>query len=254
MPLKLAFDATGDGPPVVILHGLFGSSRNWRTIAHALAPHHRVYCVDLRNHGSSPWDGSMAYPEMAADVASLIESERLVQPVLVGHSMGGKTAMALALTRPELVGRLVVVDIVPVSYPDRFTGYLDAMRSVDTAALTKRGDAMSHMAARVRDAGVVAFLMQNLVARDGHFDWRLNLSAIAKELPLLGGFPSELLLRRFLGPTKLIHGSLSDYVQPDNLAVMRTSFPDLQEVSIDGAGHWVHAERPAEFLDALDLR
>ena len=133
MPLQLAFETFGEGPPAVILHGLFGSGRNWRGIAQALSARYRVYCVDLRNHGASPWAATMSYPEMAADVRMLIETEGLDRPVVIGHSMGGKTAMALALESPATVGRLVVVDIAPASYPDQVPPYLDAMRGVDTS-------------------------------------------------------------------------------------------------------------------------
>jgi esterase len=253
MALQLAFEATGDGPPVVILHGLFGSSRNWRSIAKALAPQYRVYCVDLRNHGQSPWAASMSYPELAEDVRMLIESEGLASPVVVGHSMGGKTAMALALAHPELLGRLIVVDIAPVAYQDRFSTYLEAMQAVDAHALTKRSEAMQLMAQRIRDVDVVGFLMQNLVARDDHFDWRLNLAAIGAAVPVLSGFPAELLLRRYPGPATLIYGALSDYVRAEDRTSLSESFPAMRLVEIEGAGHWVHADRPAEFFAALEL-
>ena len=251
MPLQLAFEATGEGPPVVILHGLFGSSRNWRSVAKALASHHRVYCVDLRNHGESPWAESMTYAEMADDVRMLMGSERLDRPVVIGHSMGGKTAMALALETPAAIGRLIVVDIAPVSYADRFTEYLQAMQAVDTQSLTKRADAAQLMANKIADADVVGFLMQNLVPRDDHFDWRLNLAAIGNAIPVLRGFPEELLMRCFRGPTTLIRGSLSDYVKSADLEVFEEAFPNTRVIDIDGAGHWVHADKPVEFLAAL---
>jgi pimeloyl-ACP methyl ester carboxylesterase len=253
MPLQLAFEATGYGPAVVILHGLFGSSRNWRSIARALAPRHRVVCVDMRNHGRSPAAASMSYREMAADVRVLIESEGLDRPVLVGHSMGGKTAMALALENPGLLGRLVVVDIAPVSYADRFTPYVDAMSSVNPATTADRAEAMRRMSEKIPDAATVAFLMQNLTARDGHFDWLLNLPAIGAAIPALCQFPTELAARRCEIPATLVTGSLSDYVRPADLAAFAGMFPRLRQVEIEGAGHWVHADRPAEFLAALDL-
>jgi esterase len=251
MSLQLEIDVVGDGSPVVILHGLFGSSRNWRGIAQALADQHRVYCVDLRNHGRSPWAATMSYPEMADDVRSLIKAERLERPTVIGHSMGGKTAMALALRNPEMVGQLTVVDIAPVGYTDRFSGYLEAMRAIDTSALAKRADAMQEMVERIKDADVAGVLMQNLVLYDEHFDWRLNLPVIAAEMHVLCGFPPELLLRRFKGPSTLIRGGLSDYVQPGDEAAITEPFPAMRVVEIEGAGHWVHADRPAEFLAAL---
>ena len=178
MPLPLAFEATGAGPPVVILHGLLGSSRNWQSVAKALASRHRVLCVDQRNHGRSPWAPTMGYSEMAADVRLLIEAQGLERPTLIGHSMGGKTAMVLALETPAAVGQLVVVDIAPVSYPDRFSSYVEAMQRVDVAHLTKRADANLQLATRLQDVDIVGFLMQNLVSQGSHFDWRVNLAAI----------------------------------------------------------------------------
>jgi pimeloyl-ACP methyl ester carboxylesterase len=237
----------------VILHGLLGSSRNWQSVARALAPHHRVLCVDLRNHGRSPWAPTMGYAEMAADVRALIEAQRLERPVVIGHSMGGKTAMALALETPEAIGRLVVVDIAPVSYPDRFSSYVEAMQRVDMEHLTRRADATLQLATRIQDMDVVGFLMQNLVSQGSHFDWRVNLAAIGSSMPALSGFPAESLSRHYSGPTTLIRGALSDYVQPGDVEVMRAAFLDLSVVDIQGAGHWVHADRPAEFLAALGL-
>ena len=251
MALQLAFEAVGDGPSVVILHGLLGSSRNWRGVAKALAPSHRVFSVDLRNHGQSPWAPTMSYSEMAADVRMLIGSEGLGAPVVIGHSMGGKTAMVLALETPALVGNLVIVDIAPVSYPDRFSDYLEVMSAVDTNALTKRADAMQLLTQRIHDNDVVGFLMQNLVAQGSHFDWRVNLPAISAEMSSITGFPAELLLRRYVKPTALIRGSLSDYVQSEDLKAFLGAFPELRVIDVKSAGHWVHADRPADFLAAL---
>ena len=253
MSLQLAFEALGDGPPVVVLHGLFGSGRNWRGVAAALAAQHRVLCVDLRNHGRSPWAASMTYAEMAADVRALIRSEGLDRPAVIGHSMGGKVAMTLALESPESVGRLVVVDIAPVSYGDRLTPYVDAMLSLQPGAGADRAGLARQMLDRIPDASVVGFLMQNLTVRDDHFDWRLNLAAIGAAVPGLCDFPPELAAHRFLGPTTLITGSLSDHVSPVALAAFAEPFPQLRAVEIEGAGHWVHADRKTEFVAALGL-
>jgi esterase len=253
MALQLAFEAIGDGPPVVVLHGLFGSRRNWRSIAQALSAHHRVFCVDLRNHGASPWAATMSYPEMAADVRMLIESEALDRPVIIGHSMGGKTAMMLALESPAAVGRLIVIDIAPVAYADLMTPYLEAMRGIDTGAVKQRADVMRQMSERIPDAQTVAFLMQNLVVRDDHFDWRLNLPAIGSALQSLCGFPAEAPRRSYRGAATLIFGSLSEYVRPLDPSVITDVFPTMRLVEIEGAGHWVHVDRPAELIAALDL-
>ena len=251
MALQLAFEATGDGPPVIILHGLFGSSSNWRSIARAMAPRYRVLCVDQRNHGASPWAESMDYVEMAADVQALIRDQHLQRPVVVGHSMGGKTAMALALSRPDVIGGLVVVDIAPVAYHDRMSSYVEAMRSLDAAGLASRSEAQRRLAERLPDPTTAAFLVQNLVIRNDHFDWRLNLFAIGAAVSTLSGFPPELLERRYDGPTTLITGARSDYVTAGDKAAFGRLFPDLEVCTIEGAGHWVHADRPVEFVAAL---
>ena len=259
MPLTLEFEETGAGPPVVILHGLFGASRNWRSVAQALAPQHRVLCVDLRNHGASPWADSMGYLEMAADVQALIARQRLHQPLLVGHSMGGKTAMALALQNPAAIGGLVVVDIAPVAYADRMTPYVQAMAGLDLAGLAGRAVAQSRLAERLAgllagrraDPGVVGFLLQNLVSHDGRFDWRLNLAAISAAVPGLSGFPAELRGRQYGGPSMLVYGTQSDYVTPGHAADFVDWFPQSRQIAIAGAGHWLHAEQPAAFIAAL---
>ena len=254
MPLQLAFEELGEGPPVVVLHGLFGSGRNWRGVAGALAAQHRVLCVDLRNHGKSPWTDVMTYRDMAADVLALIRSERLDRPVVIGHSMGGKTAMTLALESPESVGRLIVVDIAPVSYADRLTPYVEAMLSLKPQAASDRAEVMRHFVERnISDAAVVTFLMQNLTVRNDHFDWQLNLPAIGAAVPALCAFPPELAARRFNGLATLITGALSDYVSPADREAFVERFPQAQTVEIDGAGHWVHADRRTEFVAALGL-
>lgn len=251
MALQLAFESTGEGSPVLILHGLFGSSSNWRSVARALAPQHRVVCVDLRNHGASPWADAMDYREMAADVGALIERLQLVRPSVVGHSMGGKTAMALALENPGAVGNLVVIDIAPVSYVDRMTVYVEAMRGIDAARLASRTEAQRRLIELLPDPATAPFLLQNLVSRNDHFDWRLNLAAIGAAVPTLSSFPSELLGRRYDGPTTLITGTGSDYVSAADHPAFTGLFPAAQMVAIEGAGHWVHADKPVEFVAAL---
>ena len=165
MALQLAFEDTGTGPPVVVLHGLFGSGANWRSVARALAPHHRVLCVDLRNHGHSPWTDSMDYLEMADDVRALIARQGLSRPTVVGHSMGGKTAMALALAQPEALKRLIVVDIAPRSYHDALSSYAQAMRSVDLMAAASRAEVQRQLQALLPDASV-ARLAERLASND----------------------------------------------------------------------------------------
>lgn len=251
MPLDLAFEATGDGPPVVILHGLFGSGSNWRRVASELAGSHRVLAVDLRNHGASPWADSMSYLDMADDVLRLLLRERLSRPAVIGHSMGGKVAMALALMHPKQVGQLTVVDIAPLPYADRLSAFAEAMRAIDTLHAASREEVRQRLAGLVPDAGVVPFLMQNLVARNAHFDWRLNLGAILGAIPTLCGFPPELRGLRYTRPVQVIAGARSDYVAQSDGEAFRPMFPQARVEVIEEACHWVHADRPAAFIAAV---
>ena len=252
MAVRLEFDDTGGGgAPVLLLHGLFGARGNWRSVARALAPSRRVVSVDLRNHGASPWADSMGYFEMADDVLRLIDRLGLERPSVLGHSMGGKVAMALALGYPGLLASLVVVDIAPVAYGDRFSSIARTMASIDAAAVTSRAEVQRLLAQTIPDAGTVAFLAQNLVAGDARFDWRINLAAISASMPDLCAFPADLSGGCFQGPTTLIAGGTSDFVSAADRAAFATLFPRLRCVEIDGAGHWVHADRPDEFVQAV---
>ena len=252
MTLELAHDGFGEsGPPVVILHGLLGSARNWTSIAKELAASHRVFALDLRNHGRSPWAGTMSFDEMAGDVAAFMERHGLGAVTLIGHSLGGKVAMHLALTRPELVERLLVIDVAPVAYPHTFGPFIEAMRQVDLAAVKRRSDADLQLLEAVPDAVLRNFLLQNLVKTDAGFVWRVNLEALAANMDELLGFPTPAADAAYGGPTLFIAGSRSQYVQPEHRPLIERLFPKAETVVIAGAGHWLHAERPAEFLAAV---
>jgi pimeloyl-ACP methyl ester carboxylesterase len=250
-PLPLAVVRSGSGPAVVILHGLLGRARNWLSIARRLDKHYTTFLLDLRNHGASPWSDEMSYPAMAADVATLIEAERLGAVRLVGHSMGGKVAMALALTRPELVARLVVVDIAPTAYQG-YEAYIRAMQAVDLEALTRRAEADAALAPAIPEAAMRAFLLQNLDLVDGRLAWQPNLAVLLAAMPALSGFPAELADRRFSGPAWCLRGERSPYVGPAEEAALRHHFPGIQILTVPGAGHWPHAEQPAAFLRLLE--
>jgi esterase len=249
--LNLTCESLGSGPSLVVLHGLFGSSGNWRGVARELAATHKVHCVDLRNHGASPWADSMSYLEMADDVVQIIDRLGLERPSVMGHSMGGKTAMALALRHPERVGRLIVVDIAPMPYADTSTPFAEAMRSADVVAAATRAEVQRRLQQAVPERAVVPFLMQNLVTRNDHFDWRLNLLGISAAMPQLCAFPSALLGSRFTGPLTVIAGANSRYVARHDGASFRPLFSDVRVEVIEGAGHWVHADQPAAFLASV---
>lgn len=257
---ELAVRTVGqDGPHVMFLHGLFGQGRNFTTLAKRLAEGGRqVSMVDLPNHGHSPWSAGHSYPQMAEQVTALLAKQP--EPVvLVGHSMGGKVAMTVALSRPELVRALVVVDIAPVSYPpgrvgSPFAEYVQAMRSIDLSALHERSEADAVLQPVVPDAGVRAFLLQSLVrdpSADPPWRWRLNLPVLAEHLGELTQFPDPVPGAHYDGPVLWIAGASSGYVSPADRPAMDAWFPQTRLVRIKGAGHWVHSEQPSVFLDVL---
>lgn len=246
------------GPHVVLLHGLFGQGRNFTTLARRMAATgHRVTMVDLPNHGHSPWRPTHHYPDLAAEVAGLLAA--LDEPVtLVGHSMGGKVAMLVALTRPELVGGLVVVDIAPITYPaaragSPFEAYVAAMAALDLHTLRDRSAADAALAPVVGEASVRAFLLQSLVRDPGAtppWRWRLNLEVLAEHLDELRTFPPPA-GRTYDGPVLWLAGGRSGYVSPADRPAMDALFPQTRLVTVKGAGHWVHSEAPEVFLAAV---
>ena len=226
--------------------------RNWAGIAKALSKTHRVLTLDLRNHGASPWADAMTYPLMAADVAHLIETEFAGGVSVVGHSMGGKTAMALACERPNLVRRLAVVDIAPGPYDHAFDDHLDAMLRMNTADLARRADAETILADAINDQQVAQFLSRNLKPADGGgFTWQINVQAISANMDDITDFPVFEADQAYEGPTMFLSGGASDYVQPFHMSEIDRLFPDARTEVISGAGHWVHAEKPAEVTAAL---
>ncbi len=251
MSVALAYRGSGQGHPLVILHGLFGSSRNWNTIAQQLAQSYAVFTPDLRNHGDSPWTDEMSYEAMAEDVAAFIRRHGCEGASLIGHSMGGKAAMLLALTEPRLIRDLVVVDIAPVAYSHGLGSYVEAMRALDLEQLKRRSEADALLRASVPEPSVRGFLLQNLVTRDGSLAWRLNLEALQHSMDAISGFPDGSGKERFEGDTLFLGGGRSDYVQAAHLPVIDRLFPNARIKSIPEAGHWVHAEAPDQFLAQL---
>ena len=253
MHVILSYKSQGEaaGPPVVILHGLLGSSSNWRSIARRLAEHQRVFCLDLRNHGDSPHVDDMSYPLMADDVRAFMDSHAIESAVIIGHSMGGKTAMRLALDSPRRIDRLVVVDIAPTVSDHDHVPVLHAMASLDTTRIARRSDAERMLEAKIPDAGMRSFLLQNLAVTPQGFAWRINLEAIERSLPALLDFPLEPDTPPFDGPALFVRGAQSDYVRARDEPTIRRLFPRAEIATVEGAGHWVHSEQPARFLEAL---
>jgi esterase len=251
MAVQLVASEYGEGPPVAILHGLFGSGRNWRSIAQQLAARHHVVAFDLRNHGASPWAEGMSYSEMADDVRASLRSLGVERFALLGHSMGGKVAMLMALLKPAEVDRLAVVDIAPAPNPPTLLGYVRAMGAADLRGITRRGEVDVQLASAIPDPAERAFLLQNLAIDNGHAHWRLNLEAIEREFPRIGGFPELPAGTAYDGPTLFVAGGRSGYIQPEHEPAIRQLFPQAQIIRIEGAGHWVHAEQPQAFLQIV---
>jgi esterase len=238
--------SAGSAPPLLIAHGLFGSARNWNVIAKRLSDRGPVRAVDMRNHGESPRAGTQGYPDMAADLAEVIEAEGA--PVdLLGHSMGGKAAMTLALARPDLVRRLVVADIAPTAYGHSQSHLIHAMRGLDLAGIERRSDADAALSAAVPDAGVRAFLLQSLDVPGRR--WRLNLDVLEAEMARITGWHAP--EGAFDGPALFLAGGDSDYLRREDRPRIRTQFPAARFAAIPGAGHWLHAEKPREFEAAV---
>jgi esterase len=251
MPVLLAVNEYGAGPPLAILHGLFGSGRNWRSVAQALGSTHRVLAFDLRNHGASPWAKDMAYDDMVEDLRTSLGARGLERTALLGHSMGGKVAMVTALRHPSEVDRLIVADIAPVPNPPNLLDYVRAMRALDLRGVTRRGEVDADLAGTIPDPAERAFLLQNLIIDDGETRWRLNLDALERDFSRICGFPNLPPGTVYRGPTLFIAGARSNYIRPENEPEIRRLFPQAQIKRIENAGHWLHVERPRAFLQIV---
>lgn len=235
-------------PPLLIAHGLYGSARNWGVIAKRLSDERQVFAVDMRNHGQSPWDNSHTYADLAADLAETIRDIGAPLDVL-GHSMGGKSAMTLALHNPELVNRLVVADIAPMAYTHTQIQFIKAMRAVDLGTVERRSDAAEQLAAQGVEPALQSFFTQSLDLPNHR--WRLNLDALEDQMPGIMSFPSTDAV--WEGPTLFLSGAESDYVLPEHRPEIRARFPAARFAKIPGAGHWLHAEKPREFEAAVRI-
>ena len=249
--VDLAYRELGSGRPLIVLHGLLGSGRNWLGVARRLEPSWRCILADQRNHGASPWADDASYSALAADVVALLDRLGIVKATLIGHSMGGKAALATALTAAERVERLIIVDIAPVPYDDRHEHDLAAMAELDLAKVGRRADADAMLAAAVPDPAMRGFLLQNLEPGDRGWAWRVNLDVLRRELPVITGFPDALCRQTFAGPAAAIRGARSPYLAPERQGALRACLPGVEIATIEDAGHWPHAERPEAFLTAL---
>lgn len=250
--MKLFFREFGEGKPVIILHGLFGQSDNWVTVGRRIADQFHVFIPDQRNHGQSPHASLHSFPAMAEDLAEFIEDHRIANPILIGHSMGGKVAMTYALENPEKVAKLAIIDISPRRYPERVTHtqVISQMIGIDLEKITSRGEVEKIIASRISDTRIRMFIMKNLYYKiHGKLAWRLNLDAINQSMDLLFDEVSSEI--SFLGPVLFIRGGKSDYVPDEDIPMIMDMFPEAVIKTISGASHWVHADAPEELCFLL---
>ncbi|MFH1119085.1 MAG: alpha/beta fold hydrolase [Bacteroidota bacterium] len=252
--MKLFYRHFGEGRPIIILHGIFGISDNWVTLGKRLADKFSVYIPDMRNHGQSPHSPSFNYAAMADDLLEFIEDHGIENPVIIGHSMGGKVAMTFALEHPGLLEKLVVVDISPRKYPGRNVHFdmISAMMKVDFEVLHTREEVETMMVQSIPDKRIRLFVMKNLYRKTRHtFDWRLNLPAISANMDyIFEGIESSL---KYPGPVLFVKGGKSDYIQDEDLRLILRNFPEAKLMTIASASHWVHADAPDELCRLFSL-
>lgn len=250
MIVHLSSTTSGDSrnPAVIILHGLFGSSSNWRSIARQLSARFQVFCVDLRNHGKSGWNDSMSYLDMARDLAAFIAENHLLNPHLIGHSMGGKIVMAYLQHFASHVGKAVVIDIAPIAYTHDHDQLISALTHLDLAHIKTRGEADQRLSKDLSNASVRQFLLQNLIRKDHGFAWRVNLNAISKNTGWLFGYPEG---QPSNAEVLFVRGGNSNYISPEHFGLVAKQFPNSSLQTLKNAGHWLHAEKPGELIELL---
>ncbi len=250
MSVELFFRREGAGTPVVVLHGLFGSSDNFGSIGRTLSAEFDMVLVDERDHGRSPHTEHITYPLMAEDVHALVTKLGLKDIVLVGHSMGGKTAMTFAQRWPELLKHLVVIDIGPREYPiGDHAAILEALHSSDPASMGSRKEMEEHLSKFIPEMGVVQFLMKSLYWEEpGRLGWRFNVPVLKRDMDhILAGMGPEMVRV----PTLFIRGGKSGYITREDLPQLKEQFPNSRVETIPYAGHWVHAQAPDEVMDFI---
>jgi esterase len=247
--MKLHYREFGEGKPLVILHGLFGFSDNWQTHAKKFSDYFRVILVDLRNHGHSPWSDEFSYKLMAEDLHELTEELQINSFILLGHSMGGKVAMHYAQNYENALEKLIVVDIGIKQYPMHHEHIIAAMHAIDLSVLKVRSEAEVTLRKHIDSEGVIQFLLKNLYWKEkGVLAWRMNLPVLEREMhEILAAVPAV----EVMTPTLFIRGELSNYILDDDWNEIGSYFPDSDLVTISKTGHWVHAEAPEEFTDAV---
>lgn len=248
--MALNYKVSGTGPPLIILHGLLGSLDNWQSHARALSYMAKVYIVDQRNHGRSPHYPEHTYALMAEDLKTFMDEQGLEKATLLGHSMGGKTVMEFATRYPEMIEKLIIADISPRQYAWNYDDIFDALYHVKLDEVENRGDAERMLGEKISEPGMLQFLMKSLDRTpEGQYEWKMNLDVLKAEFPeVIRGVE---LNDSYDFPSLVIRGGKSKYVLEADLALFKKHFTNLQIVTLEGAGHWLHAEAPKEFLEAL---
>lgn len=248
--MKLHYKTLGQGEPLIIMHGLFGMLDNWQTLGRQFAKDYTVFLVDLRNHGKSPHDPVMDYPTMAEDVKEFMEANWIYEAHILGHSMGGKTAMQFAAHYPEMVDKLVVVDIAPKIYPERHNEIFKAMLSIDLST-DSREAIEEHLLSYIKEKDIILFLMKSLArSKKGGFRFKMNLPVLYENYAkILGEIDMS---EPYEKPALFLRGGNSNHVAESDYPLIKEKFPAAEIKTIAGAGHWVHAEKPKElYSDVL---
>ncbi len=251
--IDLKFSEWGhpDQPTLIIVHGFLASSRNWRHIAKSLATRYHVFCLDMRNHGESPHAEAMDYPLMVEDISQFITHHQLGSITILGHSMGGKAAMWTALTWPDIIRQLIVVDIAPVPYQHGFDKILQALTRVPLDQISNRKQAEVWLSHDISDEKDRKFLLQNLAFKEGHYSWSIDLDIISNIAPNITGFPETIEVEPFVKPTLFVKGEHSVFIKDEYRSVIANYFPGALYADIADSGHWIHVENPQAFIECV---
>lgn len=248
--MRLSFQVSGSGEPLIILHGLFGSSGNWRSVARELSGHFRVFTPDMRNHGGSPFAPEHNYEVMAQDLLDFMDQQGLEKAHVLGHSMGGKAAMVFASRWPQRLASLMVEDIAPRAYAPLHDYIFRALRAVDFDAADSRQAVEEALSAHVPEAGVRQFLLTSLTRDEqGRLGWALNLDVLYRNYDALNAMPA--IVHEYAGPVLFLCGGNSDYVRPEDEPLIREWFPKADIVRFPNAHHWPHIEAPVAFIETV---
>ena len=258
--INLNYKEVGNGYPFIILHGLYGMSDNWISFAQQMSATYKIYLLDLRNHGESSHDGSHTYADMVSDLLLFMNSHEIDRAVILGHSMGGKVAMKFAMENPERLSSLIIADIAPIDYQgmgdssqiEQHRNIIDSMLVLPIGKIESRKEAESFLLERVKGSRTVRFLLKNIKRTESEYRWKLNLVVLREFLSeIAGGLNVDLYTPITSFPVLAIRGAKSNYVQKEGKAALKRLFPMLKLVTIENAGHWLHAEQPEMFLNTI---